>query len=101
MTEQNQKLSLESQLAAKLENERLQGLVDSDVIFQTITAHRIVTGKLREVGEHFLFVEDVRILREYSLTDYLSGENSVDKNVLNEQDFGVYNKRDIAEMYHF
>ena len=101
MTKQNQELSLKLQRVAKLENKWLQELVDSDVIFHTITGQSNVTGKLRGVGEHFLFVEDVKILENYSLTDYLSKKGPVDEYVLNKQDFGVYNKSDIAEMYNF
>lgn len=90
MKKQDQKLSLELQVnplraATELENEQLQGLVGSDIIFQTIVANKRVLGNLTGVGEHFLFVKNVKILVDYSLTKYLSGEATIAEHVLNIQ----------------
>lgn len=95
-----QRLELKLQQGRVFEQENLQKLVGSEIIFN-LSAETVI-GILVGAGENFLFLERIRLYKSCDLKgllaepeDYLANDEHTDLA------FGIYNKRNIEELYAF
>ena len=105
-TEMKLELRLEQILeqAQELEFNELKKLEGKRIIFNTITERNVVLGTLRGIGDNYLFFESLKLLHGgNNISTYINQRDKVyDKsNIKAEKQYGVYNKRDIGEMYKF
>ncbi|MDO8509208.1 MAG: hypothetical protein Q7S27_06010 [Nanoarchaeota archaeon] len=96
-----QEQKLEQILAEQkvLEAEELNALLGKTVIFESIRTDEIVTGNLDKIGEHYFFMKNISYLANYSIRDYLNGNQSISNNTRAKRNYGIYNKADITNLH--
>jgi len=103
--ELEQKLEQTIQLEQVIENEMLKEMLGKKIIF-SLRKSNIILGKLNKIGINFIEVINANIIEDYGIEKYLQSEfqfvrDRIEKDTKTKVDKGVYNKKDITELYEF
>lgn len=97
---QIQSLEQLAKQAQQLGYQELKKLEGKKILFEV--NDNTVVGTLKDVGDNYLLLEDIRILdSRMNIENYLNKTYYVETKTLAERKLAFYNKRDISQLYPF